>query len=264
MHLAPTQDEGRSRSVVSIIQYLRVPVQRGKRPSVDRSSAEPEEIWTQNGVSSPADRLASVRGILRGESLSTFNTSIEENWNAIDENGVLMMVPLSVEGVFAVIQSIAETVFPFKALVNQKLWMRKVLKKPKELLFRKTMSAVGGLNNSLPLFPKGSVADKFSAAEILEILEWSIPGSWRQKFDSLGYTPSEHGKARLLTECEIIERNEPKPTKPVVTTKSTGNREKSQKMAYVSMAVQSLPKRQDSTVPSMVKILLIILLAVMY
>ena len=91
-------------------------------------------------------------------------------------------------------------------------------KRQKELSFRKTVSAVGRLNNSLPLFPKGSVADKFSAAEILEILEWSIPGGWRQKFDTQGYTPSEHGKARLLTECEIIERSEPKPTKPVVTT----------------------------------------------
>ena len=192
-----------------------------------------EEIWTQNAVTSPSDRLASVRGILRGESLNTFNTSIEESRNSIDEDGVATAVVLSVEGVFAGIQSVAETVFPYKALVNQKLWMRKVLKKPKELSFRKTVSAVGRLNNSLPLFPKGSVADKFSAAEILEILEWSIPGGWRQKFDSQGYTPSEHGKARLLTECEIIERSEPKPTKPVVTKQSTG-KEKSPKKAYVS------------------------------
>ena len=91
------------------------------------------------------------------------------------------MVVLSVEGFFAGIQSVAETVFPFKALVNQKLWMQKVLEKPKELSFRKAVSVVGRLNNNLLLFPKGSVADKFSAAEILEILEWSIPSGWRQK-----------------------------------------------------------------------------------
>ena len=166
--------------------------------------------------------------------MNTFNKSIEENRNAIDENGVVTTIALSVEGVFAGIQSIAETVFPYKALVNQKLWMRKVLKKPKELSFRKTVSAVGRLNNSLPLFPKGSVADKFSAAEILEILEWPIPGIWRQKSDSLGYTPSEHRNARLLTERKIIERNESKPTKSVENRKSAGNKDKSQKKAYVS------------------------------
>ena len=114
--------------------------------------------------------------------MNTFDTSIEENRNAIDENGVMTTVALSVEGVFAGIQSVAETVFPNKALVNQKLWMRKVLKKPKELSFRKTVSGVGRLNNILPLFPKGSVEDKFSAAAILEILECSIPGIWQQKF----------------------------------------------------------------------------------
>ena len=117
-----------------------------------------DEIWTQNGVNSPADRLASIRGILRGESLNTFNTSIKENRNTIDKNGVSSMIALSGEEVFTGIQSVAETVFPYKALVNQKLWMRKVLKKPKELSFRKTVSAVGRLNNRLPFFPKGSIA----------------------------------------------------------------------------------------------------------
>ena len=39
-------------------------------------------------------------------------------------------------------------------------------------------SAVGWLNNCLPLFPTGSETDKFSTLEIVELLEWTIPKSW--------------------------------------------------------------------------------------
>jgi hypothetical protein len=45
----------------------------------------------------------------------------------------------------------------------------------KELSIRKTVAAVGRLNDSLPLFPNGKESDKFTPGEILEILEWSIP-----------------------------------------------------------------------------------------
>ncbi len=84
------------------------------------------------------------------------------------------------------------------------------MKKPKELSFRKTASAVGRLNNCLPLFPGGSVSDKFSTTEIVELLEWSIPKAWRNKFDLDSYVPTLYGKDRLIAECEAIERNSPK------------------------------------------------------
>jgi hypothetical protein len=98
---------------------------------------------------------------------------------------------------------VAETVFPHKALMTQKVWMRRAMKKPKELLFRKTAAAVGRLNNSLPLFPNGSDADKFSDAEVVELLEWSIPQTWRTKFDLDGYVPKEGTKAQLITACKL-------------------------------------------------------------
>ena len=81
--------------------------------------------------------------------------------------------------------------------------------KAKDLTIRKTVTAIGRLNNSLPLFPDGSESDKFTPEEILEILEWAIPDAWRTKFDLDGYIPTEFGKDRFITECEAIKRNEP-------------------------------------------------------
>jgi hypothetical protein len=49
--------------------------------------------------------------------------------------------------------AIAQMVFPFRALENQKQWMQRRMQKPKELSIRKYVAAVGRLNNSLPVFP---------------------------------------------------------------------------------------------------------------
>jgi hypothetical protein len=82
---------------------------------------------------------------------------------------------------------------------------------PTELPIRKTVAAVGRLNNSLPLFPNSTrETDKFTAGEILEILEWSIPEVWRTKFNLDGYVPMEFTKERFMTECEAVKRNKPK------------------------------------------------------
>jgi hypothetical protein len=73
--------------------------------------------------------------------------------------------------------------FPFTALETPKQWMRGCLQKLKKLSIQKTLAAVRRLNNSLPLFPDGREADKFTPGEILEILKWSIPKAWNSKLD---------------------------------------------------------------------------------
>ena len=42
----------------------------------------------------------------------------------------------------------------------------------------------------------------------MEILECSLPLTWRQKFDLDGYVPTDHSKAQLITACEAIERSQ--------------------------------------------------------
>lgn len=189
------------------------------------------EIWTQNGVNSPSNRTATIRAVLRGESLTCFNASVEEQMTVENDQGVVTIMPLTLALVEAGMEAVAETVFPFRALTNQKVWMRRGMKKPKELSFRKTASAVGRLNNALPLFPKATAADKFNNDKIVELLEWSIPQAWRTKFDIAGYVPTEHPKSRLITECEILERNE--PSTQGLKTKSTKYKDKAHKKASV-------------------------------
>jgi hypothetical protein len=178
------------------------------------------ELWRQNSISSAKDRVANVTAILRGESLTVFEAKIEELTNGEDEDGAVVDVPVDEAIVLSGLNAVAETVFPHRALETQKQWMRRGMKKPRELSFRKTASAVGRLNNCLSYFPGASEADKFNKTEVVELLEWSIPQNWKTKFDLDGYIPTHHSKERLVTECEAIERHEPKTSTKTTSTSS--------------------------------------------
>jgi hypothetical protein len=79
--------------------------------------------------------------------------------------------------------------------------------KPAELTTRQTAAAINRMNNALPLFPLGTDASKFTDTEIIGLLEWSLPPAWRTKFNLDGYIPTLHNRAKLIENCEAIERN---------------------------------------------------------
>jgi hypothetical protein len=60
------------------------------------------------------------------------------------------------------------------------------------------------MNNTLPLFPGGTDASKFSNAEVIGLLEWSLPPSWRSKFDLDGNIPTLDTKAKLIESFPIL------------------------------------------------------------
>ncbi len=95
------------------------------------------EIWTQNGVNSPSDRTTTIRAVLRGESLTCFNASVEEQMTVENDQGVVTIMPLTLALVEAGMEAVAETVFPFRVLTNQKVWMRRGMKKPRSFLSEK-------------------------------------------------------------------------------------------------------------------------------
>jgi len=163
-----------------------------------------EEIWCQNKVEDGQDRVATIRATLRGECLAVFEAGLLEV--RMNEEGEEQ--PVEVGMVEKGLEAVAKTVFPYRALENQKAWMRKRLQKPQEMTTRKLLAAINRLNNYLPRFPAAPEKVKFSKEEILEILEWSLPDSWRKKFDKEQYIPSQGTVAELLAACEALERTE--------------------------------------------------------
>jgi hypothetical protein len=205
------------------------------------------EMWTQNAITKAQDQVANVTTILRGDSLTSFEDKIQELMTGIDDAGEEFDVDLTEDMVLQGLNAVARTVFPHRALEVQKQWMRRRMKKPKGLSFRKTVSAVGRLNNSLPLFPDGDNDDKFNATEILEILEWTLPDAWRAKLDLDGFVASQHSKERLIAECEAIERNAAKNLKQVPNGGATKEKGQPQKKSRGTKHKSATPKNGGAT-----------------
>ena len=162
------------------------------------------EIWKQNGILDGSDRAATVRSLVKGESATAFETALQDTRvNEVGEDD-----PITDAGVEVALNAVATTVFPHRALEIQRLWMNRRMFKPAELSTRQTAAAINRLNNALPLFPGGSELSKFSESQVVELLEWSLPPTWRAKFDLDGYIPTLGSKMKLIEACEAIERNE--------------------------------------------------------
>ena len=136
-------------------------------------------------------------------------TKIKTALQDTPENEVGEDDPITDAGVEVALNVVATTVFPHRALEIQRLWMNCRMFKPVELTTRQTSAvAINRLNNALPLFPGGSELSKFSESQVVELLEWSLPPTWRAKFDLDGYIPTLGSKMKLIEACETIERNE--------------------------------------------------------
>jgi hypothetical protein len=159
-----------------------------------------EEILTENSMAGGTDRAA----LVCGESAVAFETALQDARTA--EEG--QTSPISVEHVNQALNAVAETVFPHWALETQQLWMSRKMCKPVELTTRQMAPSINRLNNALPFLPTATEASKFSEIELIGLLEWSLPATWRAEFDLDNYIPTLHLWAKLIEACEAIEQNE--------------------------------------------------------
>jgi hypothetical protein len=163
-----------------------------------------EEIWTQNSMTGGTDRASTVRALVHGESAVAFETALQDA--RIAEDGQIS--PISVEHVNQSLNAVTETVFPHQALETQRFWMNRKMIKPVELITRQMAASINCLNNALPFFPTATEASKFSEIELIGLLEWTLPVTWRAKFDLDSFIPTLHSWAKLIEACEAIEQSE--------------------------------------------------------
>jgi hypothetical protein len=162
-----------------------------------------EILRTQNSMAGGADGAFTVRSLIRGESLTAFETALQTARTSA--GGAADAITRA--HVDTSMAAAAATVFPHQALETQHLWMNRSMYKPRELTTRMTSAAINRINNVIPHFPTAIEESKFPEPELLALLEWSLPAKWRETFDLKGYTLTEHDRKRLIAECEAIERH---------------------------------------------------------
>lgn len=163
-----------------------------------------DEIFAQNKLTSAQDRENIIRTILRGDSLTAFESSIQESRENVEEPG--QPLPLTVEIIDKALKAVSHDVFPHRALSNQIRWMERRMRKPAGMGIRAFAASVTQMNAKLIRFPGATKEDLFKPERLVELVEYGLPASWRAKFDLAGYNPSDHDKYRLIAEGEQIER----------------------------------------------------------
>ena len=73
-----------------------------------------EEIWQQNSINGGADRTATVRSLLRGDSLTAFNTALEETRTPAEQPDGQAAEPLAITAamVKTALSAVTKSVFP--------------------------------------------------------------------------------------------------------------------------------------------------------
>ena len=116
---------------------------------------------------------------------------------------------MTAEHVESAISAVSATIFPHRALETQRTWMSRYMRKPFDMSSRSCSAAISRINNALPLFPNANASSKFTEAEMIGLMEWSLPKSWRDQFDLKGFDPLANTREQLVFECELIERHIP-------------------------------------------------------
>jgi hypothetical protein len=204
-----------------------------------------EEISKQNSMITATDREASIKTILREDALTAFESSIDDS-RAQDEDADddASDIVLDNAMIDTALTDVSRKCFPHQALEIQKLWMRRAVRKPKQMTVRKLVAIITKMNKSLARFPGASGDDKFEADDLLEIIEWALPVRWRTKFDLDRYVLSLYDKARLIAEAEAIERSEAVLVKP---TKAQETKEKKTSKSRAQKKVQPKHDKSAST-----------------
>ena len=127
--------------------------------------------------------------------------------------------------VMAVIKHMA----PFRALQRVKRWLRRSSRKPADMSVSEYFTAIQRINNEeIPHLPPGRNDQQLSSdEEVLEIIHFGLPNSWKNEMARQGFDPlTTMNMASLLEFCQRLEdlpEFQPVERKP----SSTDNKKKS-------------------------------------
>ena len=156
-------------------------------------------IHGQNATTGPS-RYALARKLLEGDALAAFEQA------ATTTTGGETVVNFGV-----VMTAVTKHIFPARALQTQKRFMRRFLRKPKDMTIRQYVGRVQEMNSMLLKFPQPSntqPATELPQDEILDLLEFGMPSTWQKAMIIQDFDPVSGTLADFTNFCERLERTE--------------------------------------------------------
>lgn len=153
-------------------------------------------IKGQNVTDGPG-RFTMARQLLEGDALATFNNALDGNETVANFNVCL--------------DAVRDQVFPSRAILLQKRYMRRFLRKPAGHTTREFAARLQEINGYLPKFPRvveGEDPVKLPDDEVLDILEFGVPVSWQKAMLLQDFDPLRHDVKAFVAFCERLEQVE--------------------------------------------------------
>jgi hypothetical protein len=155
-----------------------------------------DKVFIGQNVTNGPGRYAVIRRLLIGDALTAFNAAANSTGTE------------TIEHFKIAVQGLVSHVFPNRALVLQKQYMRRYLRKPIGMKIRNFMSRLVEINEYLKLFPPYGENQKLPMDEVLEIAEFASPSKWRKAMNMHGFEATLHTPSEFVEFCERLEFSE--------------------------------------------------------
>jgi hypothetical protein len=104
-----------------------------------------KEILAQNSITVPTDMSNTAVAILKGDSLTSYETAMEDNCTNPDDES--LMVPMMEQHIDDALFAVTNQIFPYCALETQKQWMSKYARKPYKMGAKQFVTPMSRINN---------------------------------------------------------------------------------------------------------------------
>ena len=155
-----------------------------------------QKVFVGQHATTGPQRYALVKWVLKGEALTVFEQAAAEAGNETLENLNL------------VLRSLKTHFFPCKALSTQKRYMRRFLRKPREMNIREFMARLTEINGYLKQFPPEEANQELPADELMDIAEYAVPATWQRQMMVQGFDAIVHTPGDFVEFCERLEHIE--------------------------------------------------------
>lgn len=175
-----------------------------------------KEVATGQNVRNAAGIFALTRMLLRGDALAIFENHILEVRKKLEKELPEAEVEAEVdddlvetqESFVTAIQAVGKHIFPPGALRVQKRYMRRFMKKPRDLTMRQFATRTRELNGFLAQFPPFQKGQSLPEDEMIDIFEAAIPPKWQKAMLRANWDPAEHALQEFVEFCERLEVTE--------------------------------------------------------
>ena len=155
-----------------------------------------EKAFTGQNLTTGPQQYACLRRLLEGNALTVFDLKVAEL-------GTQTTAHLQ-----DILRALRREVFPQYALQQQKRFMRRSLRKPRNMSIRAYVNRVLELNDQLESFPGVNENDngtKLPEDEVLDLLEFGLPETWQHAMLLQDFDPQVHTINDFIQFCERLE-----------------------------------------------------------